>query len=67
MRALPYIIAFIAGLFLRTLAAFAGGITSYSMNGADWLVALICVVVVWSFRGAFLTERKRVSRRDNRK
>lgn len=66
MRALPYIIAFIAGLFLRTLAAFAGGITSYSMNGADWLVALICVVVVWSFNGAFLTERKRASRRDNR-
>ena len=67
MRALPYIIAFIAGRFLRTLAAFAGGITSYSMNGADWLVALICVVVVWSLKGAFLTERKRVSRRDNRK
>ena len=67
MRALPYIIAFIAGLFLRTLAAFAGGITSYSMNGADWLVALICVVIVWSFRGAFLTGRKRVSGRDNRR
>lgn len=66
MRALPYIIAFTAGLFLRTLAAFAGGITSYSMNGADWLVALICVVVVWSFKGAFLTERKGANRHDNR-
>lgn len=66
MRALPYIIAFTAGLFLRTLAAFAGGITSYSMNGADWLVALICVVIVWSFKGTFLPKRKRASRRDNR-
>lgn len=67
MRALPYIIAFIAGLFLRTLVAFAGGITSYSMNGADWLVALICVVIVWSFKETFLPKRKRVSRHDNRR
>lgn len=65
MRALPYIIAFIAGLFMRTLAAYAGGI-NYTMDGADWLVAVVCIIAVWSFKGAFLPKRKRASKRDRR-
>lgn len=61
-KALPYIIAFIAGLFARTVAANLGGIPTYTMDGHDWLVGLICIVMVWSFNGAFLP-RKRKSRR----
>lgn len=63
-KALPYIIAFIAGLFARTVAANLGGIP-YTMDGHDWLVGLICIVMVWSFKGAFLprksTERRKHS------
>ena len=43
------------------LAANLGGIP-YTMDGHDWLVGLICIVMVWSFKGAFLP-RKRKSRR----
>lgn len=57
MKAIPYIIAFIAGLFARTVAANLGGIP-YTMDGHDWLVGLICIVMVWSFKGAFLGERR---------
>ena len=64
MKSLPYIIAFIAGLFARTVAANLGGIP-YTMDGHDWLVGLICIVMVWSFKGAFLprksTERRKRS------
>ena len=60
-KALPYIIAFIAGLFARTIAANLGGIP-YTMDGHDWLVGLICIVMVWSFKGAFLP-RKSAERR----
>lgn len=49
-KALPYIIAFLAGLFARTIAANLGGIP-YTMDGHDWLVGLICIVMVWSFKG----------------
>lgn len=61
MKALPYIIAFLAGLFARTIAAAAGGI-SYTLDGHDVLCALLCIVMVWAFKGAFLP-RKRKSRR----
>ena len=60
-KALPYIIAFLAGLFARTVAANLGGIP-YTMDGHDWLVGLICIVMVWSFKGAFLP-RKSIERR----
>lgn len=67
-KALPYIIAFIAGLFARTIAANLGGIP-YTMDGHDWLVGLVCIVMVWSFKGAFLprksAERRRKSPREN--
>ena len=66
-KALPYIIAFIAGLFARTIAANLGGIP-YTMDGHDWLVGLICIVMVWSFKGAFLPRKsaeRRKSPREN--
>ena len=58
MKALPYIIAFIAGLFARTVAANLGGIP-YTMDGHDWLVGLICIVMVWSFRGLLPQKKKK--------
>ena len=57
-KSLPYIIAFIAGLFARTVAANLGGIP-YTTDGHDWLVGLICIVMVWSFKGAFLPRKSR--------
>ena len=60
-KALPYIIAFLAGLFARTIAANLGGIP-YTMDGHDWLVGLICIVMVWSFKGAFLPKKKKSRR-----
>ena len=64
MKAIPYIIAFIAGLFARTVAANLGGIP-YTMDGHDWLVGLICIVMVWSFKGAFLPRKSTERRKYN--
>lgn len=61
-KSLPYIIAFIAGLFIRTAIAALNGWEGYSMNGVDLICGLTCIVMVWSFKGAFLP-RKRKSRR----
>ncbi len=55
---IPYAIAALTGFHLRWLAAYLGGWTGYRANGADIIVALMCVVMVWSFKGAFLTERR---------
>lgn len=61
-KSLPYIIAFIAGLFARTAIAALNGWEGYSMNGVDLICGVTCIVMVWSFKGAFLP-RKRKSRR----
>lgn len=61
-KSLPYIIAFISGLFIRTAIAALNGWEGYSMNGVDLICGLTCIVMVWSFKGAFLP-RKRKSRR----
>ena len=61
MKSLPYIIAFIAGLFARTAISALNG-WEYHMNGIDLLCAMTCIVMVWAFKGAFLP-RKRKSRR----
>ena len=29
-----------------------------AMNGADIIVAVVCIIMVWSFKGAFLGERR---------
>ena len=53
---IPYIIAAVIGFHLRWTAAHLAG-TDYSMNGADIIVALLCVAMVWSFKGAFLPKK----------
>lgn len=67
MKVLPYIIAMFAGLFARTIAASLGGIEGYTMDGHDFLLMLLAIVAVWSFKGAFMPKRKRVSGRDDRR
>ena len=64
MKALPYIIAMFAGLFARSIAAAIGGI-DYTMDGHDFLMMILAIIAVWSFKGAFLTGRR--SRRVHRK
>lgn len=54
---IPYALAALVGFHLRwTAAHFAGA--DYSMNGADIIVALLCVVMVWSFRGLLPQKKK---------
>lgn len=54
---IPYAIAALVGFHLRwTVSALNGWY--YSMNGMDIMVAVTCIIMVWSFKGAFLTERR---------
>lgn len=53
---IPYATAALIGFHLRWTAAHLAG-ADYSMNGADIFVALMCVVMVWSFKGAFLPKK----------
>ena len=62
MKAIPYIIAFLAGLFIRTAIAALNGWEGYHMNGIDLICGVTCIVMVWAFKGAFLPA-KRKSRR----
>ena len=62
MKAIPYIIAFIAGLFARTAVAALNGWECYTMDGHDLVCAVLCVVMVWAAKGAFFPA-KRKSRR----
>lgn len=52
-----YMLAALIGFHLRWTAAHLAG-ADYSMNGADIAVASVCIISVWSFKGAFLTERR---------
>lgn len=52
-----YALAALAGFHLRWLVSALNG-WSYSMNGADIIVAIACIIMVWSFKGAFLGERR---------
>ena len=61
-KSLPYIIAFIAGLFIRTAIAALNGWEGYSMNGVDLICGVTCIVMVWSFKGAFLPKKKKSRR-----
>ena len=58
---IPYAIATLVGFHLRWTAAHLAG-ADYSMNGADIIVALLCVAMVWSFRGLFPQKKKTRSR-----
>lgn len=55
---IPYIIAAVIGFHLRWTAAHLAG-ADYSMNGADIIVAIFCIIMVWSFKGAFLPSKKK--------
>ena len=55
---IPYAIAALIGFHLRWTAAHLAG-ADYSMNGADIIVALLCVAMVWSFRGLFPQKKKK--------
>ena len=61
-KSLPYIIAFIAGLFIRTAIAALNGWEGYHMNGIDHICGVTCIVMVWSFKGAFLPAKKKSRR-----
>jgi len=52
-----YATAALIGFHLRWLVSAVNG-WNYSMTGADLIVVITCVVMVWSFKGAFLTERR---------
>ena len=56
-----YALAALIGFHLRWTAAYLAG-ADYSMNGADIIVAIACIIAVWSFKGAFLGERRRATR-----
>lgn len=53
---LPYAIAALVGFHLRWLVSTANG-WSYSMNGMDIMMAVTCIIMVWSFKGAFLPKK----------
>ena len=56
-----YALAALIGFHLRWTAAHLAG-ADYCMNGADIIVALLCVVMVWSFRGLLPQKKKTRSR-----
>ena len=58
-KSLPYILAFLAGLFARTAIAALNGWEGYHMNGIDLICGVTCIVMVWSFKGAFLPKKER--------
>lgn len=55
---IPYAIATLVGFHLRWIVSALNG-WSYSMNGADIIVAIACIIAVWSFKGAFLPKKKK--------
>ncbi len=61
---IPYAIAALIGFHLRWLVSALNG-WSYSMNGAGIIVALLCVAMVWSFKGAFLPKKTPERRTSN--
>lgn len=64
MKSIPYILAFLAGLFARTMISALNG-WEYHINGIDLLCAFTCIIMVWAFKGTFLP-RKSTERRKPR-
>ena len=56
-----YAIAALIGFHLRWIASALNGWTGYRMNGADIVVAITCIIMVWSFKGAFMPKKRRTS------
>ena len=57
-KSLPYILAFLAGLFARTAFAALNGWENYTMDGHDLICAVLCVVMVWAAKGTFFLAKK---------
>lgn len=55
---IPYAIAALVGFHLRWIVSALNG-WSYSMNGMDIAMAITCIIMVWSFKGAFLQSKKK--------
>ena len=53
---IPYAIAALVGFHLRGIVSALNG-WSYSMNGMDIAMAITCIIMVWSFKGAFLPKK----------
>ncbi len=58
MKSIPYIAAFLIGLFARLTIAWLNGWEGYAMNGIDLLCGVTCIVMVWSFKATFLPQKK---------
>lgn len=56
---IPYAIAALTGFHLRWIASALNGWTGYRMNGADIIVAIACIIMVWSFRGLLPQKKNR--------
>lgn len=63
LKALEYVAAFVIGLFARTAAANLAGYINYSMNGVDLLCGVTCMVMLWSFKGAFLRPKDKPTKK----
>lgn len=53
----PYAVTFLIGLFIQPIIYWHKG-WEHSIDGKDLLMGLLYIVMVWSFKGSFLTERK---------
>lgn len=53
MKAIPYIIAFLIGLFARTMISAMNGWEGYVMDGHDIVLAVDCVIMLWAAKGVF--------------
>lgn len=54
-----YATAALIGFHLRWIASALNGWTGYRMNGADIIVAITCIIMVWSFRGLLPQKKKK--------
>lgn len=62
-----YATAALVGFHLRWIASALNGWTGYRMNGADIIVAITCIIMVWSFRGLLPQKKKTRSRANAQK
>lgn len=53
-----YALAALIGFHLRWIASALNGWAGYRMNGADIIVAITCIIMVWSFRGLLPQKKK---------
>ena len=66
MKYIAYAAAAIIGLFMRTIAAYSIGWTTYRMDGHDILMAIFGIVIVWCVRGMFMPATKKPRNRSDK-